>query len=447
MLKACVLILLLSAQIYGQSRVVRVSADNAVNPAEVSVAINPANPDQIVAASFQFFTPFLVSNVTYTSTDAGKTWKTTQSANPKKLTQGDDALAYASEGRIYHSYICFQGIRQARPKQAENGIYVTSSTDAGITWSEPVTVINHQNSVTPFEDKPYLRVDNAPKSKYRQNLYIAWTRFDEYGSKAADCRSHIYFSRSDDGGKTFSMPIRISDEPGDCVDSDHTVEGAVPAVGPDGEIYVVWSGPKGLVLDKSTDGGLSFGKDTLIAEHPGGWDVDVEGISRSNGMPVTGVDLSSSPFRGTLYVNWIDDRNGDLDVFVASSQDGGKTFSKPVRVNDDALGNGKAQFFTWMSVDPVDGAVNLIFYDRRDLEGTKTGLTLARSIDGGKTFVNHRVDLPEFSCNKQVFFGDYIGIDSYNGRVVAVFNHFLNERQMAVSAAIYDFRPGTQQSR
>lgn len=444
-MKACILILLLSVQVYGQGRIVRVSSEVAINPAEVSVAINPANPDHIVAASFQFSERSRVSNVTYTSTDAGKSWKTVPSANPKGLTQGDDAVAYAANGRVYHSYICFQGIRQTRPKQAENGIYVTYSTDAGASWSDPVAVINHQNTVTPFEDKPYLKVDNSPTSKYRQNIYIAWTRFDEYGSNASDCRSHIYFSRSDDGGKSFSMPIRISDEPGDCVDSDNTVEGAVPAVGPDGEVYVVWSGPKGLVLDKSTDGGLSFGKDLLIAEQPGGWDVDVEGISRSNGMPVTGVDLSHSQYRGTLYVNWIDDRNGDLDVFVASSQDGGKTFSKPVRVNDDTIGNGKAQFFTWMSVDPVDGAVNLIFYDRRGREGTKTGLTLARSTDGGKTFVNYSVNLPDFSCNKQVFFGDYIGIDSYNGRAVAVFNHFLNERQMAISAVIYDFKPGTQQ--
>lgn len=444
-MKAYILILLLSLQIYGQGLVTRVSEEGAINPAEVSVAINPANPDHIVAASFQFSKPFRVSNVVYSSTDAGKTWRTVESANPKGLTQGDDALTYAADGKVYHSYICFQGIRQARPKQAENGIYVTSSTDAGIKWSEPVAVINHQNTVSPFEDKPYLRVDNSLKSRYRHNLYIAWTRFDEYGSRDPNCRSHIYFSRSDDGGKSFSMPIRISDEPGDCVDSDNTVEGAVPAVGPDGEIYVVWSGPKGLVMDKSTDGGLSFGKDLIIAEHPGGWDVDVEGINRSNGMPVTGVDLSNGPYRGTLYVNWIDDRNGDLDVFVVSSQDGGKTFSKPVRVNNDSLGNGKAQFFTWMSVDPVDGAVNLIFYDRRGREGTKTGLTLARSTDGGKTFVNYSIDLADFSCNKQVFFGDYIGIDSYNGRVVAVFNHFLNEKQMAISAAIYDFKPGTQQ--
>ena len=61
-------------------------------------------------------------------------------------------------------------------------------------------------------------------------------------------------------------------------------------------------------------------------------------------------------------------------------------------MNDDPVGNGAAQFFTWMAVDPVDGSVNVVFYDRRDLAGTLTGLTLARSTDGGQTFVNHQID-------------------------------------------------------
>jgi hypothetical protein len=96
------------------------------------------------------------------------------------------------------------------------------------------------------------------------------------------------------------MPIRISDSGGDCVDSDNTVEGAVPSVGPNGEVYIVWAGPLGLVFDKSTDGGLTFGKDKVIGNMPGGWDFAIDGLDRANGMPVTGVDLSNGPNKGTL---------------------------------------------------------------------------------------------------------------------------------------------------
>jgi len=177
---------------------------------------------------------------------------------------------------------------------------------------------------------------------------------------------------------------------------------------------------------------------------PGGWDFSMEGLDRANGMPVTGVDLSNDKNKGTLYVNWIDARNGDRDVFVMSSRDGGETWSAPTRVNDDPLKNGKAQFFTWMSVDPVDGSVNVVFYDRRDTEGTLTKLTLARSVDGGRKFVNHRIDQPPFACDPKVFFGDYTGIAAYNGRVIPIFMHFTEEKKLAVSVALFHFKPSSQ---
>src|SRR5207237_1851878 len=197
--------------------------------------------------------------------------------------------------------------------------------------------------------KPVCCVHNAAQSKYKSNVYSAWARFDVYGSSDPDCHSQIYFSRSTDAGKTCSMPFRISDGAGDCRDSDNTVEGAVPAVGPNGEVYVAWAGPLGLVFKKSVDGGLTFSKDKVIGQMPGGWDFSVAGLDRANGMPVTGVDTSDGPNKGALYVNWIDARNGDPDVFVASSRDGGESWSAPVRVNNDPVKHGKAQFFTWLA--------------------------------------------------------------------------------------------------
>src|SRR5439155_8951058 len=187
-------------------------------------------------------------------------------------------------------------------------------------------------------------------------------------------KSHIYWARSRDGGRSFSPARRISDQPGGAADDSNTVEGAMPAAGPGGEVYVVWAGPKGLVFKKSSDGGWSFGEDRILAQTPGGWDFPVAGLSRHNGLPVTGVDRSRGPHRGSLYVTWIDKRHGDPDVFLLASRDGGSTWSEPVRVNDDAKGNGKEQLFAWLAVDPRDGSVNVIFYDRRHQADTLTGL-------------------------------------------------------------------------
>ena len=440
-------LLLFSTIFTSAQQVVRITEPNAINPAEVSIAINPKNPDNMIAASFQTGHPPRprAGSYHYVTFDGGKTWTTVPTPDPTNLVQGDDVVAFSQDGIAYHAHLSFDGIRLARPVRAESGMIVNVSKDGGNTWTDGTPAIDHINSVIPFEDKPGLIVDNAPGSRWNGNVYMAWTRFDVYGSSNPEDHSQIYFTRSVDHGQTFSMPFRISDTGGDCVDSDNTVEGAVPAVGPNGEVYVAWAGPLGLVFDKSLDGGLTFGKDKVISDFPGGWDFAVEGLDRANGMPVTGVDLSDGPNKGTLYVNWIDARNGDPDVFVMSSRDGGNTWSTPVRVNDDPLKNGKVQFFTWMAVDPADGSINIVFYDRRDTTGTQTRLTLARSVDGGRTFVNYEIDQQPFAANSRTFFGDYSSISAYEGRVVPAFMHFVDDGRLAISVALFRFKLGTQE--
>jgi hypothetical protein len=428
----------------GQMTVTPVTGPEALRPAEASVAINPTNPLHVIATLIQSNPPGRQprsSNWGYVSTDGGRTWTGTPAANPGGRVQGDDVVTFGRDGTAFHSYIAFDGIRVDRPEVASSGIFVRRSRD-GVDWQPPVAVIDHLNTAMPFEDKPWIVVDRAPASPHRGHLYVAWTRFDVYGSKDPAHRTHIWFARSKDGGQTFQPPFRISDESGDALDGDNTVEGAVPAVGANGEVYVVWAGPKGLVFDRSDDGGWTFGADQVISPLTGGWDIPLPGLDRHNGMPVTGVDVSGGPHRGSLYVNFIDQRNGDTDVFVLASRDGGRTWDAPVRVNDDPA--GADQMFTWMAVDPADGSLNVIFHDRRGQKGTLTGLTLARSIDGGRTFMNHRVPVDPFDCcAASSFVGDYNGIDIQGGRLVAVFPVVREgtQRIMAVSAR---FRPGSQ---
>src|SRR5712671_6396953 len=103
-------------------QVVRVSDADAVDPAEVSIAINPKNPDNIVAASFQTGRPPRppAGSYNYVSTDGGKTWKTIPVQDPKGLTQGDDAVYFGNDGSAYHAHLSFAGIRVARPPRAES---------------------------------------------------------------------------------------------------------------------------------------------------------------------------------------------------------------------------------------------------------------------------------------------------------------------------------------
>jgi len=164
---------------------------------------------------------------------------------------------------------------------------------------------------------------------------------------------------------------------------------------------------------------------------------------RANGMPVTAVDISNGPYRGMVYVNWVDLRNndgadGDADVFVARSIDGGRSWSEPLRVNRDPVGNDRDQFLTWMSVDPVDGSVNIVYYDRRDGSGGETHVYLARSTDGGRSFSEMRVSGEPFVPASARFFGDYNGISAYGGRVACLWTHSAPQAN-ELRAAVIDF--------
>src|SRR5437870_10744179 len=110
-------------------RVVRITEADAINPAEVSIAINPKNPANIVAASFQ--TGRLprprTGSYNYVSMDGGKTWKTIPVEDPKGLTQGDDTVYFSADGSAYHAHLSFVGIRVPKPSRAESGILVESS--------------------------------------------------------------------------------------------------------------------------------------------------------------------------------------------------------------------------------------------------------------------------------------------------------------------------------
>jgi len=89
-------------------------------------------------------------------------------------------------------------------------------------------------------------------------------------------------------------------------------------------------------------------------------------------------------------------------------------------VNNDPVHNGAEQFFQWLAVDPVDGSVNVVFYDRRnDPQNRKQVVVLARSIDQGRTFNNYAWTDEAFEAGG-LFFGDYSGLAAYGGRVYGV---------------------------
>lgn len=369
------------------------------NPEETSIAINPTDPSNVVGVA-------QVPPSFYPSADGGMTWSEGFLTDPRAL--GDPSVIFDRSGNAYYGYI---------GAFSHSGIFVNKSTDGGFTWNPlGTTVIEHEGDI-PFEDKCYPCADWT-FGPHHGNVYIAWTQFDRYGSSDPSDSTRILFARSMDGVESFLPPVLVSDLGGNAVDSDDTVEGAVPSVGPDGTVYVAWSGPRGIEFDRSTDGGATFGADQVITDQPGGWDFSVQGIPRCNGLPITKADISSGPYRDRVYVCWSDQRHGDTDVFLIYSGDGGMTWSSRIRVNDDPIGNGRDQFFPWIDVDVSSGLVYVVFYDRREHpDNLTTDIYLAVSDDGGESFINEKISVEPFVPTPSVFFGDYIGISAYAGWV------------------------------
>lgn len=386
-------------------------AGDRIGPCEPTICINPTNPLSIAAGS--------VLNNYHWSEDGGKTWKTSTLVSSNGVF-GDPVLIADQKGHFYFAHLSDpEGKGWSSPKLLDR-IVIQKSTDGGKTYDNgSFCGENHPKD----QDKQWLAVDPSTG-----HLYCTWTEFDLYNSKnTAQDKSRILFAKSTDAGKSWTEVQKINQFDGDCLDEDETVEGAVPSVGPDGTIYVAWSWNSKIWFDKSVDGGKTWlEEDGIVTDQPGGWSYDVKKVSRCNGLPFTDCDRSNGPYRGTIYVNWTDQRNGthNPDVFTAYSRDQGKTWSAPVRVNDDAT--EREQFFSSMTIDQATGYVYCVFYDRRAYSDHKTDVWLAVSKDGGQTYENRRISASPFEPEEKTFFGDYNHISAYQGMVRPIWTRLEN---------------------
>lgn len=366
------------------------------SPEEPSITMNFGLQNQLVVGAN-------LDQYCYSS-DSGATWSYSF-INSSFGVNGDPCLISDWEGTFYYFHL-------SNPTNGNwlDRIVCQKSIDQGITWNDG-SYLGYSGEKD--QDKQWAVADFQ-----NHIIYTTWTQFDAYGSSHSSKKSNILFSKSTDQGESWTEAKQINEKPGNCKDSDLTTEGAVPAVGPNGEVYVAWALNDSLYFDKSPDQGETWlENDIFIAQQPGGWDFAVPGIYRCNGLPVTCCDTSHSTYRGNIYVNWTDQRNGthNTDVWLAKSVDGGMTWSNPTRVNDDSTETH--QFLTWMTVDQKNGYLYFIYYDRRNYTDYRTDVYMALSKDGGDSFTNFKISEKPFYPREDVFFGDYTNIVAYNNIV------------------------------
>jgi hypothetical protein len=359
--------------------------DQKGNPNEPSLAIHPKTKHIVSAANIDNF---------YMNAKPKK-----QHSTSKYGVYGDPVLHY-SDTTLFFAHL------SKTPDKTYGDwfdrIVVQKITDPK-TWQEKSYSVGYNEGK--MQDKPWLSSDNH-STNFNGNVYVTWTEFDKYNSDNPADKSRIRFSRYEPNNDSFSTAITLSDTTGDCMDGDHTLEGATTATGKNGEIYAAWAGHYFIWLDKSTDGGKTWGTDQKIASQPGGWDMDMPHIMRANGMPF----IVSDTARDIIYVTWADELNGNADVWLLYSKDQGQTWSERVNMTKDST--GRHQYFPNITINQETGEVFVAYYDFRG-SPTNAFYNIGISWYAADGLVNETFATPKPIAlpGKNIFFGDYLDID------------------------------------
>ena len=398
----------------------RVNSDSTTQVQnEEQVAVNPNDPDNLVAVWRDFRLGYRRVGVGY-SFDAGVTWHDSLLEEPTYPRHSDPGITCDSSGNFYVVVLSYTG-----STSEPNGLFVLKSEDGGVTWGDPVPVIDGVADV--FEDKELIGCDRTGGA-FDGNLYVAWARFGQ--------GTDIMCSRSIDGGASFDAPVLLSDKSG--------VQWPVPVVGSDGTLYVGWTQyqPSKIMIDRSFDGGQTFGGDLTLA------DTQIAQTELNGGIavfsfPALDCDITGGEHDGRLYAAYMDLGDGDYDILFSYSDDDGDSWSAPVKVNDDVYGNGCDQFHPWTCVSP-DGVISVIFYDRRnDPSNLLMDVYMAQSFDGGSTFEpNVRITTvssdPTAGSARAGLLGEYIGLAASSANRVHPVWTDTREGNQDVYTAVFD---------
>jgi hypothetical protein len=376
---------------------------------ETSVDVHPTDNSIIFCSANA--TPWPVSGIygtgVYWSLDGASTW-TAFDNPPFGSNSGDPVSVIGSNGYFYENYISNPG-----------GQGISRSTDNGATWTS-YTVAPNPGSLA---DKNHMMVDKKSGSPYENRLYCSWTDFGGVNSDDVVLRWSSNFGQN---WSASSINLSNSLSPG-----SHA-QGTNVQTGPNGEVYVTYAiydawpgGEDAIGFSKSTDGGATWTHARIYSAVNFGIRGNLSSKSgiRVASFPVMAVDRTSGTYSGNIYICWpqrgVSPAGTDPDIVLIKSTDGGSTWSSPVRVNDDAMNNGKDQYFPWCTVDQSTGQLMLVFYDSRDVSNNQADVYMARSLDGGNTFENFKVsDAPHtpapISGLASGYAGDYIGLAAHD---------------------------------
>jgi hypothetical protein len=372
------------------------STRSTTNNAETTIALNPRNTNNLFVSD----TWSVLGRYT---TNGGTTWLASDlSALPSSI--GDVSTAWDDFGNLFLVRFGGNNLR----------VVVGLSTNGGASFS-----LLYQSSST-HNDQPTVAA--GPSATPSQgSVWVTYT--DSANNLVAQGAAVTGLGLVG----SFSAAQAAPGAGGDFGDI---------AIGPNGQVMVVYQdnntteGPDSLRLNVDPDGLGTNGFGPAIVATT----TQVGGFATVPAQPLRKIDAeaglawdhSSGPHRGRVYLMYTDrptTNSYDTDIYVRFSDDTGATWSQPVRVNDDPVGNGKSQFLPRIALDQTTGNIAVSFYDCRNSPSNNTvEVWAAISTDGGRTFSpNVKVSggvssaLVPVIASTQFDFGDYTGLAFHGG--------------------------------
>jgi hypothetical protein len=376
---------------------------------ETPIAVDPRQASHLLTGGNDYNCPNIQGF--YASSNKGSTWNHT-CLNSIAGTGGDGDPIVGYD--LHHT--AFIGGIDSPGSTSE--IALEKSTNNGQTWSAPFVAITGIAPYT-FVDKPWMQIDDTPTSPWPNWIYISSTEFDPSSNTI------IAVGHSPDGGMTWqneavdSAVYPVVDQFSDLgIGADGTVYVTwmrCTANGPNNNC----GGTRSMIMfSKSSDGGNTWTAPVLmamanLAPDPCGqfYGCLPNTSERVSNIPAIDVDRSGGVFNNRLYASIYHWNGNKMQVLVVRSRNGGATWSAPVKVSP---GGANDEFFPWLTTR-ANGEVGVTWLDRRlDPSNINYDSFTTISTTGGVSF-GPAVRMSTVSSNPfndgfgGSFMGDYTG--------------------------------------